>query len=173
MNLGARLSWGVSLALLFSCCAHLDGRLAILIAREEETSAQTQGYLSLVTDQVQVMNLLDWLNLWKEMVCNPFGWVLKSSLNEILENWLWEGVFCWQKMELDDLRRVLCLKCLMQRQTEISDGSRAQDLQSAFSKDKEFKCTCSSSSSVTRFPQGGVMLWVALVWLGSLTFRGQ
>ena len=73
---------GVSLWL---CCAavvnrlwHLDGELAVLTACEEETSTQALAYLSLVTDQAQIMNLLDWINLLKEMAWNPSGRVLKS-----------------------------------------------------------------------------------------------
>lgn len=67
---------------------HWDGKLHILIAYEKETSTQTLAYLSLVIDQVQVMNLLDWISPLKEMVWNPSGRVLKSRLNKILENWL-------------------------------------------------------------------------------------
>lgn len=165
---------------LWLCCIalvnrlwHLDGKLSIVIVCEKEKSTQTLAYLCLVTDQAQIMNLLDWINLLKEMVWNPSGRVLKSRLNKILENWLQEGVFCWQTAELDDLRRVLCLKFLTQRQTEISDGSWAQGLQTAFSRDGEFKCTCSSWCSVTQFLQRGVVLWVALVWWGNQTFRGR
>lgn len=109
---------------------------------EEETNTQALAYLGHWPGANN--ELISWINLLKEIIWNPSGGALRSRLNKTSENGPWEGVFCWQKTESDDLRRAFRLQFLAQRHPGVSNRSGAQGLQMAPSRDGKFKCSCCS-----------------------------